>query len=166
MLDVHNTYIDAEQVTYEEVASVISNKDDPNMLCLTFRVWILGLFFAGLQAFINQYQWYRTLNQYSVSPALIILLSFVFGKFFAWILPKKSWCVGHNYKFSFNPGPFTLKEHVLIFLTSTASSHDINFATPFDFQKLWYKKSVNGIAVICFCASLYFMVFGIAGVYF
>ncbi len=165
ILDMHNNYIDAEQVAYEEVASVISNTDNPDMLCLTFRVWFIGLLFVVLQVFCNQYFWYRT-HWYTFGSGFVILLSFLIGKLFALLLPTKYWSIGRTYRFSLNPGPFMFKEHVLIFvMTDAAGYYGINLAVPFDIQRFYFNKPVNYITGITFCTSLYLMVFGIAGKY-
>ncbi|CAF1688760.1 unnamed protein product, partial [Didymodactylos carnosus] len=54
-VDVEDINIDADQSSYEEIAGVISNKDDPNMLCLTFRTWLIGLVFTTLQLITKEY---------------------------------------------------------------------------------------------------------------
>jgi hypothetical protein len=135
------------------------------MLCLTFRVWFIGLLFAALHAFCNQYFWYRTKDQYSLDSGPVIVLSFLIGKLFALILPTKCWFIGSRYQFSFNPGPFTLKEHILIFVMYSAPDYGVNLATPLDAQRLLYSTPVKHITGIVFCAALYLMVFGIAGKY-
>lgn len=38
-----------------EVAAIVSNKDDPSLPTLTFRVWTLGVFFTVLLSFLNQF---------------------------------------------------------------------------------------------------------------
>jgi hypothetical protein len=38
-----------------EVAAIVSNKDDPSLPTLTFRVWFLGIFFTLLLSFLNQF---------------------------------------------------------------------------------------------------------------
>jgi hypothetical protein len=164
MMKVHNNYIDAEQVTYEEVASVISNKDDPDMLCLTFRVWFIGLLLSASNGFVNQYFWYRSHNEFGLSSGLVILLSFLLGRLFDRILPTKCWSIGSQFRFSFNPGPFTFKEHILIFIMYRSSSHNISLSIPFDVQRLYYhQEPVKCIVGVIFCVSLSLMVFGIAG---
>jgi len=163
--DVHNNYIDAEQIAYEEVASVVSNKDNPDMLCLTFRVWFIGILLSAIQAFISQYFWYRTRSGYYLEWGLVILLSFLIGKLFAWGLPTKSWSIASRYQFSFNPGPFSFKEHILIYVMFGAPSYGVDITSPFSIQRVYYKTPVHYITGIVFCASLYLMIFGIAGKY-
>ncbi|CAF1628459.1 unnamed protein product, partial [Didymodactylos carnosus] len=68
-------YINAEQHSYEEIAGIVSNKDDLNMLCLTLRSWTIGILFAILISTVNQYFEYRT-KTYSFSASLVLLLAY------------------------------------------------------------------------------------------
>ena len=166
IMDVQNNYTDAEQVAYEEVASVISNKDDPTMPCLTFRVWFIGLLFSAVQAFIYQIDWYSLSDSLVIVKwGLIILLSFVMGKLLALLLPTRCWFIGSKYQFSLNPGLFSFKEHILIFVMLRALPDYLSLSTSIDIQQVYFDKSVNYITGIVFVTSLYFMVFGIAGKY-
>jgi len=38
-----------------EVAAIVSNKDDPSLPTMTFRVWTLGIFFTVVLSFLNQF---------------------------------------------------------------------------------------------------------------
>ncbi|CAF3711071.1 unnamed protein product [Rotaria sp. Silwood1] len=160
---VHNEYIEAEHTWYEEIAGVVSNDDDPNMLCSTFRVWFIGLFFVVSFTVVNTYFHYR-MKRIVLDGSHIFLLSFVLGKFLAFVLPKKSFRLwpNTNYCFSFNPGPFTIKEHVLIVAMAnlTNSSYALN---PIDVQKVYYKKSIHPILAFGFILSSQLIGYGIAG---
>ncbi|CAF3676247.1 unnamed protein product, partial [Rotaria sp. Silwood1] len=159
---VHNEYIEAEHTWYEEIAGVVSNDDDPNMLCSTFRVWFIGLFFVVSFTVVNTYFHYR-MKRIVLDGSHIFLLSFVLGKFLAFVLPKKSFRLwpNTNYCFSFNPGPFTIKEHVLIVAMAnlTNSSYALN---PIDVQKVYYKKSIHPILAFGFILSSQLIGYGIA----
>ncbi len=108
------TFIDAEQSSFEETLGVISNTDDPSMLCLTIRSWACGLLFVIVYSIINQYFTYRTMS-YIMSSTIIVGISYPIGQFLAWILPKRTWFAGCRFAFSLNPGPFTMKEHTIIY---------------------------------------------------
>ncbi|CAF1592804.1 unnamed protein product, partial [Didymodactylos carnosus] len=41
--DVKSNYIDSEQASYEEIAGIVSNKDNQEMPCLTFRSAVIGI---------------------------------------------------------------------------------------------------------------------------
>jgi len=160
---VHNEYIEAEHTWYEEVAGVVSNDDDPDMLCSTFRVWFIGLFFVISFTIVDTYFHYR-MKRIVLDGSHVFLLSFVLGKFLSIVCPKKSFCIwpSTNYRFSFNPGPFTIKEHVLIvtMVNLTNSSYALHLI---DVQKVYYKKSISPILILVFILSSQFIGYGIAG---
>jgi len=109
-----SVFVDAEQSSFEETLGVISNTDDPTMLCLTFRSCTCGLFLIVVYSLVSQYFMFRT-KSYTLSSTLIVALSYPIGRFLAWVLPKRKWFAGRRYEFSFNPGPFTMKEHTIIY---------------------------------------------------
>jgi hypothetical protein len=100
--------IDAEQSSFEETLGIVSNKDDPQMLCLTFRSCIIGFFFIVMTSFVNSYFIYRT-KSFLFYGYITLFLVYPIGKFLALIMPKHQWFKGHWYSFSFNSGPFTIK---------------------------------------------------------
>jgi len=38
-----------------EVAAIVSNKDDPSLPVMTFRYWVMAVFFSMLLSFFNQF---------------------------------------------------------------------------------------------------------------
>jgi len=38
-----------------EVAAIVSNKDDPSLPVMTFRYWVMAVFFSLLLSFFNQF---------------------------------------------------------------------------------------------------------------
>ena len=101
-----------EQSPYEEVAANVSNKDDTSMYVLTFRSWFLGLAFTCILSFVNQFFWYRT-SPLVIGVLVAQLLSHLLGKLMAKILPKRKFQI-FRWSFTFNPGPFNVKEHCII----------------------------------------------------
>jgi hypothetical protein len=111
-----------EQSPYEEVASNVSNHDDPSMLCFTFRSCFLGILFTCILSFVNQFFYFRT-SPLNIGMLLTQLLSYPLGKLLEKILPTRSIPLfGKRWQFSFNPGPFTIKEHTIIAAMSDAAS--------------------------------------------
>jgi OPT family oligopeptide transporter len=132
---------------YDIVQSVVSDTDDPTIPALTFRVWLLGILFSVVLATVNVAFTFRTNFFVSVfvinpngtkthtvvfilfqalNPLIALLLAYPLGRFLAWILPRKrfhlpSWLGGLS--FTFNPGPFTIKEHALIFIFSATGAN-------------------------------------------
>uniref|UniRef100_A0A2P2LCY1 Oligopeptide transporter 4-like n=1 Tax=Rhizophora mucronata TaxID=61149 RepID=A0A2P2LCY1_RHIMU len=107
----------------EQVRLTVTNTDDPTLPVWTFRMWFLGLLSCGLLSFLNQFFAYRTepliITQITVQVATLPL-----GHFLAGVLPKTQFRIpGFGSKsFSLNPGPFNMKEHVLISIFANAGS--------------------------------------------
>ncbi|XP_059445802.1 oligopeptide transporter 4-like [Corylus avellana] len=116
--------VDEEELSpVEEVRLTVANTDDPSLPIWTFRMWFLGLFSCALLSFLNQFFAYRTepliLTQITVQVA-----SLPVGRFMASVLPETKFRVpGFGSRtFSLNPGPFNMKEHVLISIFANAGS--------------------------------------------
>ncbi|KAK6462457.1 OPT oligopeptide transporter protein-domain-containing protein [Scheffersomyces coipomensis] len=96
---------------YPEVRSVTDPYDDPNLPVETFRVYILGLVWTAIGAFINQFFAERQ-PSISLSSAVVQLFLYPSGKLLERILPKykvKIW----KYTIDLNPGPYNHKEQIL-----------------------------------------------------
>ncbi|CAE6432709.1 unnamed protein product [Rhizoctonia solani] len=109
---------------YPEVRASVSNIDDPEMPALTFRVWLIGTFMCMLAAGANTFFNFRYPAP-SLAPLFMLLVSYPTGKFLAFILPISDyqlprWLGGAS--FSFNPGPFNIKEHVLLYIMSNVAT--------------------------------------------
>ncbi|CAF3957162.1 unnamed protein product [Adineta steineri] len=153
---------EGEQSPYEEVAANVSNKDDPSMAVLTFRSWFLGLAFTGLLSFINQFFWYRT-SPLVIGVLVAQLLSHLIGKTLAKILPTKKFKIFRWY-FTFNPGPFTVKEHCII---TTMASTGVGTAYAIDvltIQRLFYKRTMHPGMAIIFVITSQILGYGMAGI--
>jgi hypothetical protein len=75
-------YYDSEQTSFEEVAGICPNKDDPNMSYLTIRSLIIGLIFGFSMSFY--YMWYYVTNLYAVIlPVITPLMAHPIGKIWA-----------------------------------------------------------------------------------
>lgn len=106
---------------YPEVRASVSNTDDVDIPVLTLRMWFIGLTLCSLSAGLNTFFSFR-FPAPSIAPLVLILISHPFGKFAAFILPTSvfhfpSWfsrLCGMN-KFSFNPGPWNIKEVSIFF---------------------------------------------------
>lgn len=162
-------FIDAEQSSYEETLGVILNTDDPNILCLTVRSCICGLLFMILFSVVRQYFAFRVSGSV-LSSTLIVGLSYPIGRFLAWILPKRIWFAGRRFAFSLNPGPFTMKEHTIIYNMVWLSSID---TVPLNIFSQLHILSNNGVKDIppmppyavglIFVISAQLIGFGLAG---
>ncbi|GLU08959.1 hypothetical protein SLE2022_258400 [Rubroshorea leprosula] len=109
----------------EQVRLTVSNTDDPNQPVWTFRMWFLGLLSCALLSFLNQFFYYRT-EPLVITQITVQVATLPIGRFMAAVLPKTQYQIsipGLGPKmFSLNPGPFNMKEHVLITIFANAGS--------------------------------------------
>ncbi|KAF8023294.1 hypothetical protein BT93_F0709 [Corymbia citriodora subsp. variegata] len=101
-----------ERCPVEEVALVVPETDDPSIPVMTFRAWTLGLASCVVLIFLNTFFTYRT-QPLVISAILMQIAVLPIGRFMARALPTRE----HEllgYRFSLNPGPFNIKEHVII----------------------------------------------------
>ena len=107
-----------EDSPYAEVRASVSNIDDPEMPTMTFRMWFLGLTLVCISTSLNTFFYFRYPAPY-VTPPLVLLITYPLGKALAFILPIRTWVLPPilgGGKVSLNPGPFNVKEHVLIYM--------------------------------------------------
>ncbi|KAF9204914.1 hypothetical protein BGZ49_004710 [Haplosporangium sp. Z 27] len=159
----HDLKLDEEDDSpIEEVRVTISNTDDPSQPYNTFRMWFLGLFWTCVVSFVNQFFYLRQ-TQVSISYSVVALLSLPMGHFMARVLPTRQFNI-FGWKFSLNPGPFSLKEHVLI---GTMTSVNTNTAYAVDIvilQKVFYHDDKPFIAGLLLILTTQVTGFALAGV--
>ncbi|KAG2704929.1 hypothetical protein I3760_05G028800 [Carya illinoinensis] len=107
----------------EEVRLTVANTDDPTLPIWTFRMWFLGLISCALLSFLGQFFSYRT-QPLVVTQITVQVATLPIGRFMASVLPKTKFRIPGfgSRKFSVNPGPFNMKEHVLISIFANAGS--------------------------------------------
>ncbi|KAL1692218.1 OPT oligopeptide transporter protein-domain-containing protein [Schizophyllum commune] len=120
---------------YPEVRSAVSNTDDMDMPVSTIRAWIIGIAWAILIPGLNQFLAFRF-------PSIIIggivsqLLSLPIGCAFARYLPN--WSI---FGIPLNPGPFSVKEHVLI--TSSIGAQSAYATEVVAVQRYFYNQTFS-----------------------
>lgn len=72
-----------------------------------------------------------------ISALIAQLIALPAGKFFEWVLPTKRFRT-FGYIWSFNPGPFSVKEHTVITIMANAVYTDVYSTTIFSAQKVFY----------------------------
>lgn len=153
--------------------------DDPTMHVNTFRMWVMGIFYTILISALNQFfsmrckltfshrSWFRLLKLLS-DPSIIItgiiaqLTALPLGKGMERVLPTTRFNT-MGYTWSFNPGPFNIKEHVLItvmanVVVSGAYATDI-VAT----QKVFYNQTLTTSYQLCLVLSTQLIGFSLGG---
>ncbi|KAG0047440.1 hypothetical protein BGZ90_007885, partial [Linnemannia elongata] len=136
-----------------EVAAIVSNKDEPNLPVMTFRFWVMAVLFSCLLSFFNQFFWFRS-NPMTLSTLVIQLISYPFGKFMARVLPSGP----------LNPGPFNIKEHVLIALTANCAGGTAYAVDITVIQKVFYGQDHGFLANWLLILTTQTLGFGMAGV--
>ncbi|XP_073139597.1 oligopeptide transporter 4 [Henckelia pumila] len=114
---------DEEESPIEEVRLTVPNHDDPTLPVWTFRMWFLGLVSCALLSFLNQFFAYRT-EPLVITQITVQVATLPIGHFMAAVLPKAKFRIpgfGPR-RFSLNPSPFNIKEHVLISIFANAGS--------------------------------------------
>ncbi|KAH6967843.1 small oligopeptide transporter, OPT family [Ilyonectria sp. MPI-CAGE-AT-0026] len=108
-----------EDSGYPEVRAAVLPTDE-DLPVDTFRAWTLGIFFTIIMSGLNQF--FNMHNPpISLSPYLVVLLSYPAGKLAERILPARCWNI-FGCTFTLNPGPFNRKEHTLVAILSVASN--------------------------------------------
>ncbi|KAJ2571565.1 hypothetical protein IW140_001483, partial [Coemansia sp. RSA 1813] len=130
---------ESENSPFEVVRTAVSNTDDASIPSMTFRTHILGVFFVCLISFVNQFYWERD-NPIALNLLIVQLLCYPMGVGLAWVLPKRTLSF-FGYRWTMNPGPFTIKEHVLISLMANASAFMALTVDVFAVLRLYYNPS-------------------------
>ncbi|KDQ52957.1 hypothetical protein JAAARDRAFT_61547 [Jaapia argillacea MUCL 33604] len=126
-----------EESPYPEVRSAVANTDDPDMAVSTFRTWVLGLAWAVLLPGINQFFFFRY-PSVGISGIVAQLVTFPIGRAWAAYMPR--WTV---FGVSLNPGPFTVKEHVLITIMASVGAGSAYATDIVAVQRVYYNQIYN-----------------------
>ncbi|KAK5111395.1 hypothetical protein LTR85_012169 [Meristemomyces frigidus] len=119
---------------YREVRATFMNTDDTNTPCGTIRAWAIGLIWACGLAGLNQFFGPRN-PSITVSVYLAQLFCYPMGRLCAATLPTKVFLPGTRFAFTLNPGPFTIKEHMLITIMCNVSTSSTTSTTPMFFEQ-------------------------------
>lgn len=132
----------------EEVRLTVPITDDPTMPCVTFRTWVLGVTSCVILAFLNQFFGYRQNALYISSvPAQIVVLPM--GKLMAAYLPTKVIQIPPTkWSFSLNPGPFNIKEHVLMTIFGSSGSNFSYAVSIITMMKAFYHRDIHPLAAL------------------
>ncbi|KAI5665030.1 hypothetical protein M9H77_24353 [Catharanthus roseus] len=125
-----------------QVALIVLTTDDSSLPVLTFRMWFLGTISCILLSFQNQFFSYRTepliITSISAQIAVVPL-----GQLMAAKLTGRVFFRGQRWEFTLNPGPFNVKEHVLITIFANAGSGLVYAIHLLTAIKVFYKKNIS-----------------------
>ncbi|RLN22038.1 oligopeptide transporter 4-like [Panicum miliaceum] len=153
----------------EEVRMTVPATDDPTLPVWTFRMWTLGLLSFGLMSFFNQFFSYRT-EPIIVTQITVQVASLPLGHLLARVLPVRKFrlpaLLGGG-EFSLNPGPFNMKEHVLISIFANAgcafgngSAYAVMIV---DIIRAFYRRSISFFAAWLLITTTQVLGYGWAG---
>ncbi|KAG9097157.1 hypothetical protein FRC06_007884 [Ceratobasidium sp. 370] len=118
-----------DESPYPEVRSAVANTDDLDMPCRL--IWAILL--PGLNQFF-----YSRYPSVTIGNLVAQLLSYSMGRFLAWVLPKRR-ILGYT----LNPGPFSIKEHVLITVMATVGATSAYASDIVNVQRAYYDQVWN-----------------------
>lgn len=108
----------ADDSPYDEVKAAVRNTDGEEV-ANTVRAWILGMLFVTVASGLNMF---LSMRSPAINfPALVVqLLVYPIGCLWAKVMPMRVFNM-FGLKWTFNTGPFTLKEHVVVVLMANVS---------------------------------------------
>ncbi|KAI5414444.1 oligopeptide transporter 3 [Lathyrus oleraceus] len=150
----------------EEVALVVPETDDPSLPVMTFRSWFLGITSCVILIFLNTFFTFRT-QPLTISAILMQIAVLPIGKFMAATLPTKEYSfVG--WRFTLNPGPFNMKEHVIITIFAncgvSSGGGDAYSIGAITIMKAYYKQSLSFLLALFIVISTQLIGYGWAGI--
>nr|GMC99067.1 oligopeptide transporter 7-like [Ipomoea batatas] len=155
---------DGENSPVEQVALTVPVTDDPTIPAVTFRTWLLGALACFLLSFLNQFFWYRreplTISSISAQIAVVPL-----GHFMAKVVTRRVFFKGRKWEFTLNPGPFNVKEHVLITIFANcgaANPYSVHIVTA---VKVFYRRALTFWVALTVVVTTQVLGFGWAGIF-
>jgi hypothetical protein len=131
----------------EQVQLTVPTTDDPSLPVWTFRMWVIGLFVCILLSFLNQFFEYRK-EPLIITTISAQIVALPLGRFMAATLPARMIRFPFtHWEFTLNPGPFNMKEHVLITIFANAGSAfgngDAYAVGIVNITKAFYKRTIG-----------------------
>lgn len=131
-----------ENSPIKQVALTVPITDDPSLPVLTFRMWVLGALSCILLSFLNQFFWYRTepLTITAISAQIAVV---PLGQLMAAKITDRVFFKGKRWEFTLNPGPFNVKEHVLITIFANSGAGTVYAIHVVTVVKVFYKQHIT-----------------------
>ncbi|KAF7795143.1 hypothetical protein EIP86_006291 [Pleurotus ostreatoroseus] len=139
--DDPNLDVDAEcfedDSPYPEVRAAVANTDDTTIPVNTFRAWLIGIIWAVLIPGLNQFFFFR-FPSVSVGGVVAQLISFPLLRLWARVVPRVK-----VFGVQLNPGPFSIKEHVIITIMASVGSGSAYATDIVAVQRVYYNQTYN-----------------------
>ncbi|KAG0283561.1 hypothetical protein BGZ97_008486, partial [Linnemannia gamsii] len=129
------------------VRELVSMDDDPSLPTITFRYFVLSTIFSALGAVISQVSWFRT-TAAPYSMFFVQIVSYWLGTLMARAIPSQEINLFGLCKFSLNPAPFSIKEHVLITITASSAASFNMGEVVVSVKDIFYEEKMHPLAAI------------------
>ncbi|XP_021888158.1 oligopeptide transporter 7-like isoform X1 [Carica papaya] len=153
-----------ENSPIKQVAMTVPTTDEPSMPALTFRMWVLGSLSCVVLSFLNQFFWYRkeplSITAISAQIAVVPL-----GHLMAAKITKRVFFKGKQWEFTLNPGPFNVKEHVLITIFANSGAGSVYAIHIVTVIKVFYKQHITFFVSLIVIITTQVLGFGWAGIF-
>ncbi|KAJ9478802.1 putative Oligopeptide transporter 1 (putative) [Pseudozyma hubeiensis] len=153
---------------YPEVRASVSNVDDPSMPSITFRSVVLGMVLSAFASMVNTVLSQRN-PPLQIVAIIIQILAHPLGTMMANVLPIRSFTfrlpcwrkrsreapsAGKAFKWSFNPGPWNIKEHTVVLVAATTGlniSYSLSILLAQDLPRFWddRRSFLYGFLSVC-----------------
>ncbi|KAK7851376.1 oligopeptide transporter 6 [Quercus suber] len=153
-----------ENSPIKQVALTVPITDDPSLPVLTFRMWVLGALSCILLSFLNQFFWYRTepLTITAISAQIAVV---PLGQLMAAKITDRVFFKGKRWEFTLNPGPFNVKEHVLITIFANSGAGTVYAIHVVTVVKVFYKQQITFFVSLLVIITTQVLGFGWAGIF-
>ncbi|KAG7883766.1 hypothetical protein KL938_002351 [Ogataea parapolymorpha] len=121
-------------------------------LYLTFRYFLLSIVFVIPGAFVDTLNSYRTTS----APYSILFVQFLSdpaGRWLARVLPRKTVNL-LGFRFNLNPGPWSIKESVLVTLTAASGATGNQGTAGLSLSEIYYDRKVHPLVALIFMYSI------------
>jgi OPT family small oligopeptide transporter len=122
---------------YPEVRSAVANTDNPDIPVSTLRSWVLGIIWAILIPGLNQFFFFR-FPSVTITGIVAQLVIFPMGRVWARFVPNVK-----IFGIHLNPGPFTIKEHVLATIMASVGYQSAYATDIVAVQRVFYNQQFN-----------------------
>ena len=137
------------------VREIVPLEDDPTIPVLTFRYFLLSVIFIVPGAFIDTMNSFRTTSA-AYSIFFVQIACHWVGKWLAKVLPDKKVGFG-RYKFSLNPGPWSIKETAMITITASSGATGSLGTNCLALAEIYYGETVNAAVAIFFMWTIVYV---------
>lgn len=105
-------------------------------------MWVLGTVSCVLLSFLNQFFWYRTepLSITAISAQIAVV---PLGQLMAAKITDRVFFKDSKWEFTLNPGPFNVKEHVLITIFANSGAGSVYAIHVVTVVKKFYKQHIT-----------------------